>query len=87
VGSSSGNAFVKDLPLIIAFIVLAAYTWLSGLRAPALIAFIKDTLIYVMIIVAIVYIPASWAAGATSSPPQAIISPRPTPRPASRSAR
>src|SRR5262252_3193580 len=58
VGSSSGSAFVKDLPLIIAFIVLAAYTWLSGLRAPALIAFIKDTLIYVMIIVAIFYIPA-----------------------------
>jgi len=58
VGSSSGNAFVKDLPLIIAFVVLAAYTWLSGLRAPALIAFIKDTLIYVMIIVAIFYIPA-----------------------------
>jgi len=58
VGSSSGNAFVKDLPLIIAFVALAAYTWLSGLRAPALIAFIKDILIYVMIIVAIFYIPA-----------------------------
>src|SRR5215472_8147973 len=58
VGSSSNNAFVKDLPLIIAFIVLAGYTWLSGLRAPALIAFIKDTLIYVMIIVAVFYIPA-----------------------------
>jgi solute:Na+ symporter, SSS family len=58
VGASSGNAFVKDLPLIIAFLVLAAYTWLSGLRAPALIAFIKDVLIYVMIIVAIFYIPA-----------------------------
>src|SRR5262249_56897268 len=48
VGSSSNNGFVKDLPLIIAFIVLAGYTWLSGLRAPALIAFSKDTLIYVM---------------------------------------
>ncbi len=58
VGSSSGSAIVRDLPLIIAFIVLAAYTWLSGLRAPALIAFIKDTLIYVMIIVAVFYIPS-----------------------------
>ena len=58
VGTSSGNAFVRDLPLIIAFVVLAGYTWLSGLRAPALIAFIKDTLIYVMIIVAIIYIPS-----------------------------
>jgi SSS family solute:Na+ symporter len=58
VGVSSENAFVKDLPLIIAFGLLAAYTFLAGLRAPALIAFIKDTLIYLMIIVAILYIPA-----------------------------
>src|SRR5438270_5867648 len=55
VGSST-NAFVKDLPLIIAFILLAAYTFVSGLRAPALIAFVKDTLIYIVIIVAIVYV-------------------------------
>src|SRR5436309_5402734 len=47
-----------DWPLIIAFAVLASYTWASGLRAPALIAFIKDILVYVMIIVAIFYIPA-----------------------------
>jgi solute:Na+ symporter, SSS family len=47
-----------DWPLVIAFAVLAAYTWVSGLRAPALIAFIKDALVYVMIIVAIFYIPA-----------------------------
>ena len=39
----TGNAFVRDLPLIIAFAVLAAYTYSSGLRAPALIAFVKDT--------------------------------------------
>ena len=57
VGSSSGNAFVKDLPLIIAFVILAAYTYLAGLRAPALIAFVKDTFIYVTVIVAIIYIP------------------------------
>jgi solute:Na+ symporter, SSS family len=58
VGTSSGNAFVRDLPLIIAFVVLAAYTYLAGLRAAALIAFVKDTLIYVTVIVAIIYIPA-----------------------------
>jgi solute:Na+ symporter, SSS family len=57
VGGSSSNAFVNDLPLIIAFLVLAAYTYLAGLRAPALIAFFKDTLIYVVVIVAILYIP------------------------------
>jgi solute:Na+ symporter, SSS family len=53
----SGDAFIRDLPLIIAFIILAAYTYLAGLRAPALIAFVKDTLIYVTVIVAIIYIP------------------------------
>lgn len=47
----------SDIPLIIAFLVLAGYTYVSGLRAPALISFVKDTLIYVMIIVAIFYIP------------------------------
>ncbi len=52
----SGNTFVKDLPLFIAFAVLAAYTYSSGLRAPALIAFVKDTLIYLVIVVAIVYV-------------------------------
>jgi solute:Na+ symporter, SSS family len=57
VGGSSSNAFVRDLPLIIAFVVLAAYTYLAGLRAPALIAFVKDTLVYVTVIVAILYIP------------------------------
>src|SRR5690348_1274446 len=44
-------------PLIIAFAVLAAYTYQSGLRAPALIAFVKDVLIYAVILVAIFYIP------------------------------
>jgi solute:Na+ symporter, SSS family len=54
----SGNWFVRDLPLIIAFAVLAAYTYSSGLRAPALIAFVKDTLIYIVIVVAIIYVGA-----------------------------
>jgi solute:Na+ symporter, SSS family len=47
-----------DWPLIIAFVILAAYTYQSGLRAPALIAVVKDLLIYVTIIVAIIYIPS-----------------------------
>ena len=50
------NALVRDLPLLIAFAVLAAYTYSSGLRAPAVIAFVKDTLIYLVIAVAIVYV-------------------------------
>jgi SSS family solute:Na+ symporter len=44
-------------PLIIAFAVLAAYTYQSGLRAPALIAFVKDSLIYLVVVVAVIYIP------------------------------
>ena len=51
------NAFVQDLPLIIAFVVLAAYTYTAGLRAPALIAVVKDLLIYIAVIVAIIYLP------------------------------
>src|SRR5215217_134288 len=46
-----------EWPIIIAFAVLAAYTYQSGLRAPALIAFVKDTLIYIVVLVAVIYIP------------------------------
>jgi len=50
---AAGNGAVA---LTISFVLLAAYTYTSGLRAPALIAFIKDTLIYLTIICAIVAI-------------------------------
>ena len=56
-GLGSGTGLVQDLPLIIAFVLLAAFTYTSGLRAPALIAFVKDTLIYIVVIAAVVYIP------------------------------
>lgn len=46
------------LPIIAAFAILAAYTYNAGLRAPALIAFVKDALIYVVIVVAVIWIPA-----------------------------
>jgi SSS family solute:Na+ symporter len=45
-------------PIIAAFLILAIYTYNSGLRAPALIAFVKDILIYLTIIVAIIVIPS-----------------------------
>jgi SSS family solute:Na+ symporter len=57
IGTGGGSWFSQDLPLFIAFVVLAAYTYSSGLRAPALIAFVKDTLIYLVILVAVFYIP------------------------------
>src|SRR5256885_2571446 len=53
----TGSGWHKDLPLILAFAILAAYTYSSGLRAPALIAFVKDALIYIVILVAVIYIP------------------------------
>jgi SSS family solute:Na+ symporter len=60
-GLGAGNALPA---LTIAFVLLAAYTYTSGLRAPAMIAFVKDTLIYATVIAAIVVIPAKlggWA--------------------------
>ena len=45
-------------PLVIAFVILAAYTYQSGLRAPALIAVVKDAIIYVTVIAAVVVVPA-----------------------------
>ncbi|GAA4537998.1 monocarboxylate uptake permease MctP [Amycolatopsis samaneae] len=53
----NGSGIVGHLPLLIAFVILALYTYQSGLRAPALIAFVKDILIYIVILVAIIYLP------------------------------
>jgi SSS family solute:Na+ symporter len=53
----NGSGLLGHLPLFIAFVVLALYTYSSGLRAPALIAFVKDTLIYLVILVAVIYLP------------------------------
>jgi solute:Na+ symporter, SSS family len=60
IGLGGNSALARDLPLFIAFAVLAAYTYSSGLRAPALIAFVKDALIYLVIIVAVIYLPARY---------------------------
>jgi len=53
----SGTGFVADLPLIIAFVILAAFTYSSGLRAPASIAIVKDILIYITAFAAVIIIP------------------------------
>jgi len=53
----SGSGITADLPLIIAFLILAAFTYSSGLRAPASIAIVKDILIYVTAFAAIIIIP------------------------------
>jgi SSS family solute:Na+ symporter len=67
------GGWVGHLPLIIAFTILAAFTYTSGLRAPALIAIVKDTLIFVTIFGAIVIIPAQlggYSAIFASVPPE-----------------
>jgi SSS family solute:Na+ symporter len=52
-----GTGLAADLPLIIAFVILAAFTYSSGLRAPASIAIVKDILIYLTAFVAVIVIP------------------------------
>ena len=51
------SGFVGDLPLIIAFVILAAFTYTSGLRAPAMIAVVKDVLIYITVFAAMIVVP------------------------------
>ncbi len=53
----SGTGYAADLPLIIAFVILAAFTYSSGLRAPASIAIVKDILIYVTAFAAVIIVP------------------------------
>ncbi|HEY8277289.1 MAG TPA: sodium:solute symporter [Methyloceanibacter sp.] len=70
------EGFAGHLPLIIAFIILAAFTYTSGLRAPALIAVVKDALIFITIIAAIIVIPAKlggYGAIFASVPPEKLL--------------
>jgi solute:Na+ symporter, SSS family len=53
----SGSGYAGDLPLVIAFIILAAFTYSSGLRAPASIAIVKDILIYITAFAAVIFVP------------------------------
>ena len=77
----NGSGFIGHLPLFIAFLVLALYTYKSGLRAPALIAFVKDGLIYMVIIAAVVYLPCEvrWLGIASSTPRTAKFAATPSP--------
>src|SRR5208283_798306 len=52
----SGQGMMQHAPITIAFVILALYTYKSGLRAPAMISFVKDALIYVFVIAAILVI-------------------------------
>jgi SSS family solute:Na+ symporter len=72
----SGTGLAADLPLLIAFLVLAAFTYSSGLRAPASIAIVKDILIYVTALTAIIVIPVQLGGFAkifAAVPPQKLL--------------
>jgi solute:Na+ symporter, SSS family len=72
----SGSGFAADLPLLVAFVVLAAFTYSSGLRAPASIAIVKDILIYATALIAIVVIPTQLGGFAkifAAVPPQKLL--------------
>ena len=56
----SGTGYVADLPLVIAFVILAAFTYSSGLRAPASIAIVKDILIYITAFAAVIVVPIEY---------------------------
>jgi solute:Na+ symporter, SSS family len=70
------GGLLGHLPLIIAFAILAAFTYTSGLRAPALIAVVKDMLIFITVFAAVVIIPAKlggYGAIFASVPPEKLI--------------
>ncbi len=74
------GSVADDLPLIIAFVILALFTYKSGLRAPAAIAVVKDLMIYATIIAVLVLVPAKF--GSVSAifahvPPGKLILPAP----------
>jgi solute:Na+ symporter, SSS family len=52
-----GQGVMAHAPITIAFVILALFTYKSGLRAPAMIAFVKDAMIYIFIIAAMIIIP------------------------------
>jgi solute:Na+ symporter, SSS family len=78
----SGTGFMGELPLLIAFVVLAAFTYSSGLRAPASIAVVKDLLIYLTAFAAVIVIPMQLGGFGkifAAIPPAKLILPTPGP--------
>ena len=53
----TGEGLAGWIPLVIAVVILAAFTDTSGLRAPAAIAVVKDTLIYITAFACVIVIP------------------------------
>jgi SSS family solute:Na+ symporter len=71
-----GQGWIGDAPLIIAFVILALFTYSSGLRAPAAIAIVKDSLIFITVFAVIVVVPAKlggYGAIFAAVPPQKLL--------------
>jgi len=83
-----GEGWRGEMPLIVAFVVLATYTYSSGLRAPAVIAIVKDVMLYIMVAAAIIILPlklggyahifaaANTALGAAAKPSSIFLKPQ-----------
>src|SRR5262245_29425911 len=81
-GVGAGGGLAGDLPLIIAFAILAAFTYTSGLRAPAMIAVVKDTLIYITAIALVIVVPlklGGYSAIFSAIPPEKLLLASPGP--------
>jgi solute:Na+ symporter, SSS family len=77
-----GTGMMSDFPLIVAFVILAAYTYKSGLRAPAMIAIVKDIIIYIAVLAAVIVVPmrlGGYAQVFDAIPPEKLILPSPKP--------
>jgi SSS family solute:Na+ symporter len=74
------TGLVGDVPLVVAFVILAAFTYTSGLRAPTMIAVVKDTLIYITVLAMVIVIPAQLGGFAkmfAAIPPDKLVLPTP----------
>lgn len=56
-GFAGDTAWLRALPIVIAFTCVAAFTFFAGLRAPASIAFAKDIMIYIVVLAAVFLLP------------------------------
>ncbi|HZD81943.1 MAG TPA: sodium:solute symporter [Nitrososphaeraceae archaeon] len=61
-GTANSNT-VEEISLLIAFVILAAFTYSSGLRGATLTAVFKDILIWITVIALIVVVPLSIVGG------------------------
>jgi solute:Na+ symporter, SSS family len=61
-GTTNSQA-VEEISLLVAFVILAAFTYTSGLRGATLTAVLKDILIWITVIALIVVVPLSVSGG------------------------